>query len=50
MKKIPENMLLYYTLELVNIVDVLHNCGIIHADIKPDNIMLRDLRYMQNFT
>lgn len=38
-------MLLYYTTEVCNAVDALHQMGIIHADIKPDNFMLRDIRF-----
>jgi checkpoint serine/threonine-protein kinase len=34
---------LYLTLEMLNIVDYLHRCQIIHADIKPDNLMINKL-------
>ena len=44
-KKLTEVVLLYYALEICQLVEALHSCGIIHADIKPDNIMLRDIRY-----
>lgn len=41
---LPESLLLYYSAEVCNVVDTLHQLGIIHADIKPDNFMIRDIR------
>lgn len=31
----------FFTIELLRTVESLHSCGIIHGDIKPDNVMLR---------
>lgn len=31
----------FFTVELLRTVESLHSCGIIHGDIKPDNVMLR---------
>jgi serine/threonine protein kinase len=42
---VPETVILYYGYEMLSAVATLHQCGIIHADIKPDNFMLKDLRY-----
>ena len=41
---LPELIVLYYGYEMLSILATLHQCGIIHADVKPDNFMLRDLR------
>ena len=41
---VPEALALYYTRELLIMVAALHECGVIHADIKPDNLMSRDIR------
>ena len=37
--------LFYYVAEVLEIVASLHHCGILHTDIKPDNLLLNDLRY-----
>ena len=42
---VPETVLLYYGYEMLSNLSTLHQCGIIHADVKPDNFMLKDLRY-----
>jgi len=34
----------FYTAELVIMVNKLHQCHVIHGDIKPDNIMIVDIR------
>jgi len=40
---LPETMLAYYSREIISAVATLHQCGILHADIKPDNFMLRNI-------
>ena len=45
---VPETILCYYGHEMLSILATLHQCGIIHADVKPDNFMLKDLRYYAN--
>ncbi|CAN8009701.1 unnamed protein product, partial [Ixodes pacificus] len=40
---IPESMALYFALELLLIVSAVHKCGIIHGDLKPDNVLVFDL-------
>ena len=42
---VPEPIVLYYGYEMLSILATLHQCGIVHADVKPDNFMLKDLRY-----
>ncbi|KAI8486895.1 protein kinase [Branchiostoma belcheri] len=41
-KKMKEVMVFFYTLEILYIVEQLHRCHIIHADLKPDNFLIRD--------
>ena len=41
-KKMDEQLCMFYALELLRCVEACHKCGIIHGDIKPDNVMLRD--------
>ena len=38
---LPEALVYNFTLQLLAIVSDMHEGGILHADIKPDNIMLR---------
>jgi checkpoint serine/threonine-protein kinase len=35
-----ETLVIYYTIEILRIVEALHNAKIIHADIKPDNFLI----------
>ncbi|KAH3732405.1 mitotic checkpoint serine/threonine-protein kinase BUB1 [Pelomyxa schiedti] len=39
-KKMEEPVIMYYTIEMLRIIEACHKCGIIHTDIKPDNFML----------
>ncbi|XP_071452708.1 uncharacterized protein [Hetaerina americana] len=41
--RFPESLAVYFTLEVLRIIRCLHNCKIIHGDIKPDNFLLRRL-------
>jgi len=40
-KKIHEVLAVFYTIEILKIVETLHQSNIIHSDIKADNFMLR---------
>ncbi|GIY52505.1 hypothetical protein CDAR_181571 [Caerostris darwini] len=40
---IPETISMYLTWEMLHIMSQIHACQIIHGDIKPDNILLRDI-------
>ena len=46
---VPETVLFYYGYEMLSALATLHRCGIIHADVKPDNFMLKDLRYTTTY-
>ena len=39
----PYWFVLYLTLEMLNIIDYLHKCKIIHADVKADNFLINQL-------
>ena len=41
-KTISESMAVYYTIDLLKVVETAHRCGIIHGDIKPDNFLVFD--------
>ncbi|KAK3610716.1 hypothetical protein CHS0354_028109 [Potamilus streckersoni] len=38
-----EVIIMYLTIELLHIVEKLHKCKIIHGDVKPDNVLMKDL-------
>lgn len=38
---LPECVAMFFTIELLRTIESLHDHGIIHGDIKPDNVMLR---------
>jgi serine/threonine protein kinase len=40
---VPEDLFLYWMIELLAIAEKLQQCCIIHGDIKPDNFVLRTL-------
>ncbi|XP_058249157.1 mitotic checkpoint serine/threonine-protein kinase BUB1 isoform X2 [Hemibagrus wyckioides] len=46
-KVMPQPLLLYFTVCLLDTVERLHAARIIHADIKPDNILLGE-RFLEN--
>jgi len=37
-----EPLIIYYTLEMLKIIESLHKVGIIHGDIKPDNFLIKN--------
>lgn len=39
-KPLCEALAIFFTIEMMQIVEYLHKCQIIHADIKPDNFLL----------
>lgn len=36
----PQALVIYFAVKILYMVEELHNCGIIHGDIKPDNFIL----------
>ena len=44
---IEESVAAFYAAELINMVYMLHQCHVIHGDIKPYNIMIMDIRCVQ---
>lgn len=40
-KAITEPLALHLTAELLGLIEILHSCRIVHADIKPDNFLVR---------
>ncbi|XP_048452814.1 mitotic checkpoint serine/threonine-protein kinase BUB1 isoform X1 [Rhincodon typus] len=39
-KAMPQPLVIYFAIHILNMVEQLHSIGIIHGDIKPDNFML----------
>jgi checkpoint serine/threonine-protein kinase len=38
--KMDETLIMYYAIEMLSIAESMHNSGIIHGDIKPDNFLI----------
>ncbi|XP_027348193.1 mitotic checkpoint serine/threonine-protein kinase BUB1 [Abrus precatorius] len=43
-KSMEEVLCIYYTIEMLRMVETLHNVGLIHGDFKPDNLLIRYAR------
>ncbi|XP_022930700.1 mitotic checkpoint serine/threonine-protein kinase BUB1 [Cucurbita moschata] len=43
-KTMEEVLCIYYTIEMLYMLETLHNIGIIHGDFKPDNLLIRYAR------
>ena len=41
-ERMDEVLVMYYAVELLRVVESLHAAGFLHADIKPDNVLLRN--------
>lgn len=39
-----EVLCIYYTIEMLHMVETLHDVGLIHGDFKPDNLLIRYAR------
>ncbi|KAL6840688.1 hypothetical protein ACP4OV_029552 [Aristida adscensionis] len=39
-RNVDEVLCMYYTIEMLNMLEILHSVGIIHGDFKPDNILV----------
>ena len=42
--RVPESLVHYFALEMFSVVGHLHQCGIIHAALKPAHFLIRDIR------
>ena len=45
-KKSPSTLLLRMLCEITSAIDYMHKCGIIHADLKPQNILYKTYEYV----
>ena len=43
-QRMDELLCMYYTVEMLRMLDVLHSAGLIHGDFKPDNLLIRNDR------
>ncbi|KAK7263680.1 hypothetical protein RJT34_31274 [Clitoria ternatea] len=43
-KSMEEVLCIYYTIEMLHMVEKLHDVGLIHGDFKPDNLLIRYAR------
>lgn len=43
-KSMEEVLCIYYTIEMLCILESLHDVGIIHGDFKPDNLLIQYAR------
>ena len=41
-KSMDELLVIYYAIELLRLTESMHGAGVLHADIKPDNLLLRN--------
>ena len=37
-----ESLCMFYTIEMLRMLEALHAAGMVHGDFKPDNLLLRD--------
>ncbi|KAJ4981953.1 hypothetical protein NE237_032790 [Protea cynaroides] len=42
--KMDEELCIYYTIEMLHMLEILHSASIIHGDFKPDNLLMRYAR------
>ena len=47
---ISEAVAMYLTIELLRVIESIHNCHVIHADIKPDNVLFLGLPELPKIT
>lgn len=43
-KSMEEVLCIYYTIEMLYMLEALHGASIIHGDFKPDNLLIRYAR------
>lgn len=44
-QRMDETLCIYYTIEMLLVLEILHKVGLIHGDFKPDNLLLRNNRF-----